>query len=122
MDACTLRVKLSAFTELCVCGWGFRGLGSGGPAQSFELTQVSTKVLTHRLLSSSFLGLPYRILNMSHKKELLRSLWVPYFCCKGKRHKDDLGPIGNEAGILLPESCSSVPVQRISVTRRGFFR
>ena len=31
---------------------------------------------THRLLSSSFLGLPYRILNMNHKKELLRSLWV----------------------------------------------
>ena len=31
---------------------------------------------THRLLSSSFSGLPYRILNISHKKELLRSLWV----------------------------------------------
>ena len=31
---------------------------------------------THRLLSSSFWGLPYRILNMNHKKELLRSLWV----------------------------------------------
>ena len=33
-------------------------------------------VSTHRLLSSSFLGLPYRILNKSHTKELLRSLWV----------------------------------------------
>ena len=31
---------------------------------------------THRLLSSSFLGLPYRILNINHEKELLRSLWV----------------------------------------------
>ena len=30
----------------------------------------------HRLLSSSFLGLPYRILNRRHKKELLRSPWV----------------------------------------------
>ena len=29
---------------------------------------------THRLLSSSFLGLPYRILNINHKKELLRGL------------------------------------------------
>ena len=29
---------------------------------------------THRLHSSSFLGLPYRILNMSHKKGLLWSL------------------------------------------------
>ena len=26
-------------------------------------------------LSSSFLGLPYRILNMNHKKEILRGLW-----------------------------------------------
>ena len=31
---------------------------------------------THRPLSSSFLGLPYRIQNKSHKKELLRGLWV----------------------------------------------
>ena len=31
---------------------------------------------THRPLSSSFLGVPYRILNTNHKKELLRGLWV----------------------------------------------
>ena len=31
---------------------------------------------THRLLSSSFLGIPYRIPNTNHNKELLRSLWV----------------------------------------------
>ena len=31
---------------------------------------------TPRLLSSSFLGVPYRILSMNHKKELLRSLWI----------------------------------------------
>ena len=37
---------------------------------------VISSVTTHRLLSSSFLGLPYKILNMNHKKELLRSLWV----------------------------------------------
>ena len=36
------------------------------------------QVYTHRPLSSSFLGLPYRILNMNHKKELLGSvLWIP---------------------------------------------
>ena len=35
---------------------------------------------THRLLSSSFLGLPYRFLNMNHKKELLRSLWACSGC------------------------------------------
>ena len=33
-------------------------------------------VPTHRPLSSSFLGLPYGILNKNHKKELLRGLWV----------------------------------------------
>ena len=33
---------------------------------------------THRPLSSSFLGLPYRILNINHKKELLRGLWVEW--------------------------------------------
>ena len=32
--------------------------------------------LTHRPPSSPFLGLPYRILNINHKKELLRGLWV----------------------------------------------
>ena len=31
---------------------------------------------TRRPLSSSFLGLPYRILKINHKKELLRGLWV----------------------------------------------
>ena len=31
---------------------------------------------TQRLHRSSFLGLPFRILNRNHKKELLRSLWV----------------------------------------------
>ena len=31
---------------------------------------------THRLHSSSFLGLPYRVRNTNHKRELLWSLWV----------------------------------------------
>ena len=33
-------------------------------------------VANHRPQSSSFLGLPYRILNINHRKELLRDLWV----------------------------------------------
>ena len=34
-------------------------------------------IATHRPLSSSFLALPYRILKINHKKELLRGpLWV----------------------------------------------
>ena len=31
---------------------------------------------THKPVSSSFLGLPCRILNINYKKELLRGLWV----------------------------------------------
>ena len=34
--------------------------------------------IIHRPLSSSFLRLPYRVLNINHKKELLRGLWVVY--------------------------------------------
>ena len=33
-------------------------------------------VYSHRPLSSSLLGLPYRILKLNHKTELLRGLWV----------------------------------------------
>ena len=43
------------------------------PSLGFE---VATKATTHRPQSSSFLGLPYRILNMNPKKELLWGLWV----------------------------------------------
>ena len=31
---------------------------------------------THSPLTSSLLGLPYGMLNIKHKKELLRGLWV----------------------------------------------
>ena len=43
-------------------------------AEGVRSTQ--TDLITHRPLSSSFLGLRYRILNINHKKELLRGLWV----------------------------------------------
>ena len=33
------------------------------------------RICIHRPLSCSFLGLPYRILNINHNKELLRGLW-----------------------------------------------
>ena len=45
----------------------------------------SRSTTTHRPLSSSFLGLPYGILIISHKKALLRGLWVnpkTKFICK----------------------------------------
>ena len=62
--------------ELGCCCWlkgrrlqGFWACGFNG------LWSVRFRV-THRLQSSSALGLPYRILNISHKKGLLWSLWV----------------------------------------------
>ena len=48
-------------------------LGAGGWSCPRFLASAST----HRPLSSSFLGLPYRILDINpQKKELLRGLWV----------------------------------------------
>ena len=43
-------------------GYSKMGLNSGGCHRA---------MITHRLLSSSFFGLPSRILNMNHRKELL---------------------------------------------------
>ena len=42
-------------------------------ASEFKASEVS---LNPRLHSTSFLGLPCRILNMNHERELLWSLWV----------------------------------------------
>ena len=45
--------------------------------KDFRISGLQNHIgLTHRPHSSSFLGLPYRILNMNPKKELLRGLWV----------------------------------------------
>ena len=55
---------MRAFRETCLGSGrveGFQGLG-----------------FTQRPLSSSFLGLPYRILNINHNKQLLRGLWVGF--------------------------------------------
>ena len=40
------------------------------------MRDLGSNGFTHRPLSSSFLGLPYRIVNIHHKKELHRGLWV----------------------------------------------
>ena len=41
-------------------------------------SEEAKSAATHRPLSSSFWGLPYRILNINHKEELLRGLWVGF--------------------------------------------
>ena len=57
--------------------WGFRVWGVGlVEGFWFERVGIWAVETIHRLLRSSFLGLPYRVLNINHKKELLRSLWV----------------------------------------------
>ena len=81
---------------------------------------------THRPLSSSFLGLPYRILNINHIKELLRSLWV-FIKAPMLRVWDQcmvlgsgIGPqiwaTGNVTGLNQGLDSRS----RLSVTGRGF--
>ena len=67
---------------------GFRGLEFRGLAKTTNRSEVDKTAavrhrhidlvpeIPHRPLSSSFLGLPYRILNINHKKELLRGPWV----------------------------------------------
>ena len=45
----------------------------GAPVLALGVTECG---LSHRPQSSSFLGFPYRILNMNPKKELLWGLWV----------------------------------------------
>ena len=41
--------------------------------------RASVYVVVIGPLSGSFWGLPYRILDISHERELLRGLWVVYF-------------------------------------------
>ena len=62
--------------SLLVSGSGFKvqGLGRLDVLRTEELTK-SEHCFTHRLQSSSFLGLPYRV-DMNHEKELLWILWV----------------------------------------------
>ena len=52
------------------------GTGGEGAVRIIEPPSMPNARVTHRPLSSSFLGLPYRILNMNQKKEPLRGLWV----------------------------------------------
>ena len=54
-------------------GAGFRCCMASGCCSFTEASRVTN---THGPLSSSFVGLPYRILYMNHEKELLRGLWV----------------------------------------------
>ena len=77
---------------------------------------------THRPLSSSFLGLPHRVLNMNHKKELLRGLWVMVVQPMGPPPPSSLGPDSFGDGTLLispiTNRCCKLPgAARASVKR-----
>ena len=75
-------MKVSIFFEGVPGPWfrGFRMLRGFRRSELRAAVESAPAVLvwgpTRRLLSSSFLGLPYRILNINHQKELLRGLWV----------------------------------------------
>ena len=80
-DSSTLIIKIAE--KPCIIGFlGPKALKHGFPqprssehsAPKHKTRHSQPQGSTHRPLSSSFLGLPYRILN--HKKELLRGLWV----------------------------------------------
>ena len=88
--------------------------------------------LIHRLHSSSFLGLPYRSLNINHKKELLRSLWilisVDHYvlepCCQPHRQSDRVvSPRGSgflwssRLGRCDSETSNGTPSYRISMAQ-----
>ena len=44
--------------------------------RTVRTSRVQPCATTHRPLSSSFLGLPYGILSINPRKELLRGLWA----------------------------------------------
>ena len=83
-------------------GFGFRVGSFGfdkGALRTYLLWCACSKslydpTLSHRPPSSSFLGLPYRILNINHKKELLRGLWVSVSC----------GQITGSCGLVCSEA------------------
>ena len=98
-----------------VVGGGLKGsIGPKNPVCGYRLVAafVPSSRLTsalwfveasHRPLSSSLLGLPYRVLKMNHKKELLRGLWVAM--SKEGGFTDWLGFKGQSSGNALYAGC-----------------
>ena len=100
-----------------VSALGFRasGLWSSPPVRHQPRTTLLEPQCTHRLLSSSFLGLPYRILNMNHhKKELLRSHSVG---ANELHHSVQLFP--GSLKIFLPRSSLELNSPQISGVLRS---
>ena len=109
-------------------GVGLGGLGCGVGekegktfyGQAFRLIAIVQRVrhkTTYRLHSSSFLGLPYRILDTNPKKELLRSLWVSpthYFTGNLKAKLQNLQPKSQQP---QPQTLSPKPANQQILTR-----
>ena len=71
------RSLLEASASTCVAALGARAFLKLRTEHKGDLGLRIYEFITHRPQSSSFLGLPYRTLNMNPKKELLWGLWVP---------------------------------------------
>ena len=72
----TSMVKKCQRLEVLESYWEILFLGVDASKAETADRGRSWKLFTHRPQSSSFLGFPYRILNMNPKKELLWGLWV----------------------------------------------
>ena len=88
------RPKLSTGVPSGTCHCRKSGFGRG--------KHLRRDCVTHSLHSSSFLGLPYRILDINHKKELLWSLIM------GKPKVYTIGGHG-PPGVYDPNSKPLVP-------------
>ena len=91
--------------DLAALGFGARGAKETARLPIAKAGTIRTEISCSEAAEYSFLGLPYRILNLKHKKELLWSLWVmhkvraqEWTWCLGKQ-KLGLGHMAVGAGF-----------------------
>ena len=70
------------------------------------------RIATHRPLSSPFLGLPERILNIGHKKELLWGPWLSHTFAKYIESRSKLLGDGGFQAVPVLFSCTSCRFHR----------
>ena len=110
---------------------GFRVQGSGfrvlGRLLNVALSRLANRVLDAKrealgvwvlpqnLHSSSFLRLPYRILNINHKKELLWSLGV-------RLGFSELGAFRGHVSGFIRQACESGVFDALRLRSQGFWK
>ena len=84
---------------------GFGRLGRPSLEPAWRVRRLTQSLYTHRPLSSSFFGLPYRILNIKHKKELLvvcrvSILGIAMLIWGSMPHNSTSDPLGKDGMVL----------------------